>query len=218
MPTGKATTQLLGCCSTLGTRIFHVSRHTAGLSSESHFAPRVLPCIIRAVAMEQQEHTYCHTGVPATSPCWQHLSPALLGLPPALKQEGKAGNGQRKGMLSTYKPKRSYVCGKKLLQYSIWSPRAFTSGLFPLPLAQEVMWLCYTAGSLASMESSFPHGPKLESGGNFTPSPRHPSNCAAKTKASLQQESSQLYPGFFYTAVSGIKHWHLKGDISLETT
>lgn len=112
MPTGKATTQLWGCCSTLGTRIFHVGRHTAGLSSGSHFAPGLFPCPAQAVAMELQEHTHCHTGAPATSPWWQHLSPASLGLPPAVKQEGKVGNGQRRRMLSTNKPQISYVCGK----------------------------------------------------------------------------------------------------------
>lgn len=61
------------------------------------------------------------------------------------------------------------------------------------------------------MQSSFPHTPKLVSGGNFTPSPRRPPSPTAKTKASLQQELGKLHWVFTQLLVAGIRHWHLKG-------
>lgn len=101
-------------------------------------------------------------------------------------------------MLSTNKPKISYVCGKKIYNIVSDRPEPSHQDCFHCLWLREVMWLCCTEWAI-SLHGKFilSHAPKLLSGGNFIPSPRGPSNCASKTKVSLQEESSKLHPGFF---------------------
>lgn len=70
--------------------------HAAGLSAEPRFVLGCFPCIVQAGAMEQQEQTQWHTGVAAISAWWQHLESSSAD-PPAVKQEGRAGNRERRG-------------------------------------------------------------------------------------------------------------------------
>lgn len=66
--------------------------------------------------------------------------------------------------------------------------------------SREVTWLCFTAWATSLDAKFIPSAPKLESGGNFTPSPRHPSSHTSKTKASWSRNWVN-YTGFSHSCL-----------------
>lgn len=174
MPTGKATTQLLGCCSTLGTRIFHVSSLPGadtqqGSPAESGFSPGVfsLHC------------SGCGHGTAGTDllshrcsfqKWWKHLElcwpskEGLQQLPPgadsSCKTRGEVGNGQRRGMLSTNKPKISCACGKNIYNMESDHLEFSLQDCFHCLWLKEVLWLCYTAWAISLHGKFIPSCPK----------------------------------------------------------
>lgn len=147
MAIDKATTQLLDCCSTLGTRIISyeqdclVRTHSRALLLSHTLLPGCFPCTAQAGTMEQQEHLLSYRcsfqtslvaahGVQLCWPSKVRLQQLLSGADTSCKPRGEVENMGRRAMLSANKPRISYVCGKNFCNMVSDHPELSLRGCF----------------------------------------------------------------------------------------